>query len=261
MKFSLSAHYHKPEAQAVLKVIRDWLLKKGHEVVAREDRPNFEITLGGDGNAMRTVAACSKLNIPTLAINAGNLGFLTSGNISNWQARLELLLAGEYYIEETLSLELDLGGSKLGPFANDIYFRCTTGITTFSYWVDNDLVYKDLPADGIIVATPSGSTGYNQGAGGPICQPGADSFIVTPICPTYVNALPLIVNKEAVIRIEVGECRDPNKVYLFADGEEMTKSYGRDIITIKKDLTKILFVRFNGKDFYEALRTKKGLMA
>lgn len=259
MRLSLSVDKYNESAKREVEKVRAWLEKKGHKIVERRNWPEAEITFGGDGNTIRTVSACSQLEIPTLSINAGNVGFLTFGDISDWKKSLEVFLAGKYKVEKRLGLELGYQGRRYGPFANDVYFRCTRGVASFSIWENKVSAYKNLLADGIIVSTPTGSTGYNQGAGGSICAPGVSILLVTPICPTVVNSPPLVISPNSRIKIDVLPCREPNSVLLLADGMEIGKIKNGGSITVKVHPTKLQFVVLDDSNFYLALQTKKGL--
>ncbi|MCK4540438.1 NAD(+)/NADH kinase [Candidatus Parcubacteria bacterium] len=259
MRLSLSVDQYNELAKRKLNGIRVWLECKGHKVLKRQDEPEAEITFGGDGNTIRVVSACSQLGIPVLSINAGNVGFLTYGDIANWEESLEIFLDGKYKVEKRLGLGFIYKKKQYGPFANDVYFRCTRGVAYFNIWKNKVLTYRNLAADGIIVSTPTGSTGYNQGAGGPICAPGVSIILVTPICPTVVNSPPLVVSSNTVIKIDVLPCRKLNSALLIADGREIDELKNGGSITIKIHPTKMMFIALDGSNFYQALQTKKGL--
>src|SRR3989339_1266121 len=198
MRISMSIDPYKAQEGNNLQIFNDikiWLKKHGDDIVKREDKPEYEITFGGDSNLMRTASACSKLGIPVLSINAGNVGFLTYGHITDWEKPISEFLQGNFRIEERLGLMLKYGGKEFGPLVNDVYFEGSEGVPYYTIWKNDILVHDSLKANGVIVSTPTGSTGYNQGAGGPICEPDVQSiFIITTICPTVCNTRPLIVS-------------------------------------------------------------------
>lgn len=260
MKISLSFDsYKEREHKGKLQIIRKWLEDEGHEIVKRHEKPKVEITFGGDGNTIRTVSDCSMLSIPTLSINAGDVGFLTYGDIANWKKILQLFFDGDYKIGRRLGLELTYNGKQYGPFVNDVYFRCLRGVAKFSVWENEVLIHNKLKADGMIVSTQTGSTGYSLSAGGGICYPGVSALIITPLCPTFVNSLSLELPPDKIIRVEASQCREPNSCSLFADGKELVEFREKTEIIVKTHATKMLWVELNNSNFLEALQVKKGV--
>lgn len=261
MKFIIIAHPEKDNAKKNQKEIINWLKNKKHQIVSEDKKADLVIVLGGDGFLMHTVGKYSQKNIPCLGINAGDVGFLTSGNISDWKIILNKIINKKYKIEERIGLELKIGNKKYGPFVNDIYLKHPTLMSSFNLKVDSEYIYKNLNSDGIIVSTPTGSTGYNVSAGGPIIQPGVFSLLLTPICPYHLNIRSLVINPDSKIEIEVLGSRKLEPLCLVADGQTIDKSItsGEKII-IKKHSKKLLFIILDKHHFYKALQKKKGLM-
>ncbi|MDD2935237.1 MAG: NAD(+)/NADH kinase [Candidatus Pacebacteria bacterium] len=261
MKFIITTHPTKKEAKKIKSEMKRWLTSNGHFMVSENQKADLVIALGGDGFLIHTVGKYSQKNIPCLGINAGNVGFLTSGNIFEWEKILEKLVRGNYKIEERVGLELKIKDKKYGPFVNDIYLKHPTLMSSFIIKVNSEYVYKHLDGDGIIVSTPTGSTGYNVSAGGPIIQPGVFSLLLTPICPSHLNIRSLVINPESKIEIETKGSRNLEPLYLVADGKTVSENINKnDLIMIKRHPKKLLFVILDKHHFYKALQKKKGLM-
>ncbi|MBU4480102.1 NAD(+)/NADH kinase [Patescibacteria group bacterium] len=261
MKFIITAHPEKDNAQKTKSEMERWLKEESHEVVSQNEDADLVIVLGGDGFVMHNIAKFSQRDIPCLGINAGNVGFLTSGNILEWREILKKVLGGNYKIEKRIGLELELDGKKFGPFANDVYLKHPTSMGSFNVKIDSENIYKNLNSDGFIVSTPTGSTGYNVSAGGPIIQPGIFSLVLTPICPVHLNIRSLVINPDSEIEIEFLGSRNSDPVYLVADGQTVDEISDKNRkIIIRRHPKKLLFAVLDNHHFYKALQDKKGLM-
>jgi NAD+ kinase len=261
MKFIIDAHPEKKEAAKLKMRIRKWLIEKGQSIAdGIKARPDMAIGLGGDGYAMHTVRKYSMLGIPSLCINLGDVGFLTVGNKDNWKARISQVICGNYFIEKRASLKAVFKNQIFGPFANDIYLRHSYAVGVFRVGINNQILYNEFFADGIIVCTPTGTTGYNLGAGGPIVERNKDSMVITPICPGHLNIKPIVENPNAMIRIEVLKAKQPGVINLIGDGKLLDEVRQGDTVIVKKHRTKMLFVVLNSLDYIRALQEKKGLM-
>lgn len=262
MKFIVLAHPHKKKALEIKPKMEKWLKNLGNVIVKKNDlSADLVISLGGDGFMMHNISEYSSVNIPCLGINAGNVGFLTSGNIDDWESILKEVLKKNFKIEERLGLELEYKGKKIGPFANDIYIKHPTLMSSYNVSINSEIIFKNLHSDGIIVSTPTGSTGYNVSAGGPIIQPGVYALALTPICPAHLNIRSLILNSESNIEIEILHNKHSEPVYLTADGKTICELIdGKERVVIRRHPKKLLFVILDHSEFYKALQDKKGLM-
>lgn len=262
MKFIVLAHPNKREALKTKPKIERWLKNQNSMIVPEDDlSADLVISLGGDGFMIHNVSKYSRINIPCLGINAGTVGFLTSGNLHEWKRILTRVLKKDYKVEKRMGLELGYGKKKFGPFVNDIYLKHPTLMSSYNIKIDSEFLFKDLYSDGIIISTPTGSTGYNVSAGGPIIQPKVFSLVLTPICPVHLNIRSMVLNSESKIEIEILHGKHSEPVYLTADGEVIGEfSKEKETITIKKHPKKLLFVILDRSEFYRALQDKKGLM-
>ncbi len=260
MKFIITAHPDKKKAGEAKNKIIKWLNERGHKVVSENQKADLAIGLGGDGFTAHHVAMFSPRGIPSLVINAGDIGFLTVGNVSDWESILERIVAKKFKMEKRVGLELDYRGKKYGPIANDVYLRHSKSVTLLKVTLNKNILYKELVADGFIISTPTGSTGYNASNGGPIVQPGVRCLLMTPISSMGLNTRPIVVTPDSVIELEVLRSKSSGNVSVIADGNDLGILKPGEKITVKKHQTKLLFAFFDHHDFYRALQEKKGLM-
>ena len=221
------------------------------------------LVLGGDGTLLRVALEASKKNIPVLGINLGTLGFLAEVEINRMENAIEKLMAGEYVTEERMMLEgsvLHEGITKgVSSALNDITItRCgSLQIIRFSVYVNHKFLCK-MSADGIILATPTGSTGYNMSAGGPIAEPGAQLLILTPICAHTLNSRSIILKSEDVVEIMIERGRDGSELTVEAsfDANEKVSMMTKDILRICKSNRTATIVKLDERSFLEALHRK-----
>jgi NAD+ kinase len=197
---------------------------------------------------------------PILAVNMGDFGFITEVSRSELFDVWEKFLAGRLGTSERLMLSVAVrrDGAEVASFTglNDAVIS-TLGISRMIrlkvFLSDTDV--GRYRADGVIVATPTGSTAYSMAAGGPILYPEMDAFILTPICPFTLSNRPTVVPASEILRIEV---EDPQKtdVALTVDGQETITLRPRDCVLIRRAAKKALIVRSDKRSFYEVMRTK-----
>lgn len=251
----------------------NWLAARGIEACL-PDRPEFKhgldikecvdfpegcdviLSLGGDGTLLRSVEYASPLGIPVLGVNLGNLGYLTEVERTEFQGALERVIKGDFQLDERVMLKGELlrAGEVLKTIyaLNDIYFYrdMTSRIINVIIYIDNQRVGRSR-ADGIIVSTPTGSTGYSLAAGGPIIDPKTYAFSITPICPHDFNQRTFIVPADKRITLEF---EMPQGTYgCFADGQIIAPLVSHDKCTISRCPHSAKLIRFNKKDFYKVL--------
>lgn len=221
------------------------------------------LVLGGDGTLLRVAREAAKKGIPVLGINLGTLGFLAEVEINRMDEAIGKLMAGEYTTEERMMLEgsvLHDGITKgFSSALNDITINRSGSlqIIRFSIYVNHKFLCK-MNADGIILSTPTGSTGYNMSAGGPIAAPGAELLILTPICSHTLNARSIILRSEDVVEIVIDHGRDDSKLTVEAsfDANEKTSMETGDCIRITKSDRTTTIVKLDERSFIEALHRK-----
>ena len=204
---------------------------------------DFIIVIGGDGTILR-VEHRTRRDVPILGINMGTLGFLTEVEPSEAFLAINKLIEGDYYIDERIKLRTYLNGENRVPDAlNEV--AVLTGIpgkiVHLKYYVDDGLA-DEVRSDGLIVSTPTGSTGYAMSAGGPFLDPRIDGIVIAPLAPIALSSRPIVIPATSKIDIKILTLRN---VILTVDGQFYTYLSPEVEITIKKSPRKTKFVRFS----------------
>lgn len=228
------------------------------EIIENNDfTADIAISFGGDGTLLRTASRVGNRAIPILGINAGRLGFLTSTSNENLQHTIDLIHAGEYRTEELGLIEAVTDGTELKsyPFAlNEIAImkHDSSSMMTIEATLNgrDKIIYR---ADGLIVAAPSGSTGYSLSVGGPIITPNANVLALTPIASHSLNARPIIIGDDTVIEIKVNS-RSHN--FLIAIDGRNESCNDTTTITVRKASYKQLVIRPIEHSFIHNLQEK-----
>jgi len=217
------------------------------------------LTLGGDGTLLSTTREVASQGVPICGINMGQLGFLTEIELADLAPAMERILRGDYYIEERPMLEAVIdrpeGAIVAVPALNDVVVAKGgfSRMIRLKLFIDDHLT-ANYPADGLIVSTSTGSTGYSLSAGGPIVSPNLKVTIITPICPHSLNTRSLVVSDKESIRIETLATHDD--IVLTIDGQTLYNLKSCDKILVRSSPYRARFIKFNGGSFYESLRTK-----
>ena len=216
------------------------------------------IVIGGDGTVLRVARETAGSNTPLLGVNAGRLGFLTSASIDDISESLETLWANRYIIDPLPLIEasgLSKGKSYKALALNDILISrgASPRLIELAVTVDGEslTIYR---CDGLIVATPAGSTAYSLSAGGAVVTPRAEVLTLNPICPQAISNRPLIVSFSSTIKVTLLKHRGES--YLSADGQVMAELLEHDLIKIRRSRNKAKLVRLEGNSFFETLRHK-----
>ena len=216
------------------------------------------LVLGGDGSMLDAARRVSPLGKPLLGVNMGHLGYMTELEIQDVD-KLSRLFTGEYEIDERMmlsaSVETEQGVVRGETFAlNDFVISngSVSRVLDLELSVDKEAVVS-YRADGLIVATPTGSTAYSMSAGGAITDPRLDCFCVTPICSHLLSARPLIFSGDAVIEVK-NTCSREKMLCLTADGRTGIDIYRGDVVRVTRSPMKTRLVRLGNGGFYEKLR-------
>lgn len=217
------------------------------------------VVAGGDGTLLSVARAAAPRGIPILGINLGGLGFLTELQPDELFTGLERVLGGDYDIEErqTLRVRYRRNDKVLKEYAllNDIVITkaALARMIDVAVRVDDDEV-ATYTSDGLIVATPTGSTAYNLSAGGPILDPRMRAFVIAPICPHTMTYRPLVVPETVRVQLALGNT--PEEVYLTLDGQVGFPMEREDSLVIDNHPCAVRLVRVAGRNFFEVLRRK-----
>jgi len=267
----------KPELNEIAPEVVEWLTRHGYHVVVdpetgvyasdldviqREElparNPEFVIVLGGDGTLLSAARVLARANIPILGVNLGSLGFLTEVPLSELYTTLEAVSENRCSFESRSMLHCDLvrEGKCVATYnaLNDAVVNKTAiaRLVSFDLFVDNNFV-SNYKADGVIVATPTGSTAYSLAAGGPILMPSVDAFVISPVCPHSLTHRPLVVRDTAEIRIAVSNVDE--EAFLSIDGQIGMPVTDGDYIVCRKADYRVKILRMR-KTFFDVLRTK-----
>lgn len=267
----------KPELASVLPDLLDWFHQHGYklyldeetanyidgkEVVPRSQlgakKPDFALVLGGDGTLLSAARAVSHEGVPILAVNLGSLGFLTEVPLSEMYSTLEAVDGGLCPAEERSILDCTAyrDGQELAHhFAlNDVVVNksAISRLVDFDLLIDGSFVFS-YKADGVIIATPTGSTAYSLAAGGPVLMPSVQSFVVTPVCPHALTLRPLVVrdNAQIEIRVETG----PEEAFLSIDGQVGMPVRQGDRVLCRRAAHTVKLMRVR-RTFFDVLRNK-----
>ena len=216
------------------------------------------ITIGGDGTLLRSITYVRDLGIPIIGINSGRLGFLATLNQEMLNSELDIILNGGYEIKERTLLEVSFEKkSKLSDFnyaLNEVSVgrENTTSMIEIKTTLDGEYL-NTYWADGLIISTPTGSTGYSLSCGGPIMTPSSQTFSITPIAPHNLNARPLIISDETNIELSV---KGREESHLLSLDSRIISLTNNTKIKIKKANYKIKLASFSNNSFYKTLRNK-----
>lgn len=217
------------------------------------------VVLGGDGTLLSAVRALDGHPVPLLGVNLGTLGFLAEITVAELFPTLEGFLRGETTLEARASLRatVERGGRILGSYRvlNDVVVNkgALARICELEVTVDGR-VLTTYKADGLIVATPTGSTAYSLSAGGPLVSPDLPATILSPICPHTLTQRPILLKDTSVIEILLGAKN--GEVYLTLDGQEGFELDEGDRVRVVASRRKVLLLRSPARDYYQVLRTK-----
>ncbi|MDI6644275.1 MAG: NAD(+) kinase [Methanobacteriaceae archaeon] len=211
------------------------------------------MAIGGDGTILRTQNFINGKKIPIFGINMGTVGFLTEIEPEDVFSALEEVLAGNYFIEKRMQLRV-CHYQELPSALNEVVImtRKPAKMLHIEISVDDESV-EELRADGLIIATPSGSTAYAMSAGGPIVDPRVNAFIIVPICPFKLGARPFVVSNQSEIKVKL--LRKGKKAMAVIDGQFEEEINYMDEVIFKKSDNYAFFIRLT-KAFYKRVREK-----
>jgi len=245
-----------------MSVLVGHLTEAGIEVLAEDQvaHADLVIAVGGDGTMLYASSLTRQNDIPLLGINRGRLGFLADVTTDDMLASVDHILAGDYMIESRLMLNAELqrgNGDIVTAIAfNDVVLqRSETGrMVDFETSVAGQFV-NTHSGDGLIVATPTGSTAYALSCGGPIVEPHLDAMVVVPICPHTLTDRPIVIAASQPIRIRLLE-REQTAAAVAIDGHSIGPIHPDDTMTISAAETRVRLIHPPGYDFYGILRSK-----
>ena len=283
-------HPDRPEAASIAREAAAWLEKRGHgalyvwdatlpgasartedeagDSVGGRPRPRLDdtvdlaVSLGGDGTMLRTVALACTHGVPVLGVNLGRLGYLTEIEPDGLEHALERFLAGDYGVEERITLEVTLepgdtdapGRARGAIVLNEVAVEKTVPGHTIRVTASiAGRPFVTYAADGLLVSTPTGSTAYNLSARGPILSPGLRAVVLTPVSPHMLFDRPLVLEPEQWVRLEIV---GPRPAVLVLDGEGADDLLPGDAVVCRVGPSPARLVTFGPRDFFSILRAR-----
>jgi NAD+ kinase len=271
------AHSGKPDAPAVLRTLLDILGRRGvparceketaalaglcSDATTRDLGETCEliIVLGGDGTILQVLHDLGDWVRPLFGINLGRLGFLTCAGASDCEKAAEAIASGSYSLSQRslLCVQVWRGGERIAERTglNDAVVSRgeLSRIIRLGVRIDGAHL-TDYSADGLVVATPTGSTAYALSAGGPVIVPESDVFVITPICPHVLTNRPVVVGDTSAIEIQTAATQ--RDIFLTVDGQELVTLRGGDTVTVRKSPRSLPLATLPGVTFFQVLREK-----
>lgn len=280
MNIGILANPHKPESIPAVKALREALLARGVTSVLDEETAalagesggiradlfsqhvDIAVVIGGDGTMLNAVSRLGAFDAPVAGINIGRLGFLTTCTDNEIGEFADAIASQNYSISVRTMLETIVHRSSGEPLVfkalNEVTLaRGDTGRLVSLVAKVNGELLNAYRADGLIVATPTGSTAYSLSAGGPLVSPPAGVFLMTPICPHSLSQRSLVLADSCVVELSSDDAETGPMIFTV-DGRESIPIEAGDRIEVKKSAHSFQLLRLEGRSFYEALRQKLG---
>lgn len=244
--------------EMVYNQIKDSKIKifKDCENLEKKDTKNLDmvITLGGDGTILRSARKLARYDIPILGVNLGNLGFLSSVEMSEFNNALEQICNGQYYIEERTMLKCTTNEKSFELLNDAVISKGTLSrIVKYDIFVDNSF-YTTFTADGVIISTPTGSTAYSLSAGGPIIYPTLDLIIITPICSHSLGIRTIVLESKSKVTVKIRKAYE--SIFLTVDGQDSLKIDTEDYVNIESSKYKCKLIKLENYNYFDILRKK-----
>jgi len=272
----LVLHHERPEARSLASGVVDWLTTREHEVrlplpdAALIDRPDLgvddatvadgcdlAVSLGGDGTMLRTVDLVAAKGVAVLGVNVGQLGYLTDVEPAELFHALERVFSGEHRIEERMLLDVRVSdGTQTLALNECVVERTTTGRTVRLRVLLNGEFFTNYAADGVIVATPTGSTAYSFSARGPIVDPVYRAMVVTPVSPHMLFDRSMVLAPDATVRLELDHDRP---AIVSVDGRHLAELAAGQWVSCTASSQPARLVRCSDHNFHRILKAKFGL--
>ena len=268
MKYSAGVIYNKskPDAKKLAENIALWLrnnrcrvfISDSHSVKAK--KVDFVLSIGGDGTMLKVIRTFSPLSVPVKGINLGSLGFLTDTNTDEVYTLLKDIFKSGIKIEKRvlLSVEFSLNGKKVKKIAtNDCVVRSASESKLINVEVNIDKKFtSNYKCDGIIFATPTGSTAYSLAASGPIVLPNLPVFILTPICPHTLTQRPMILSNDNEVELKAINKNKTGRILVSLDGQENYSLPDGSRVKLSLYKKQLKLIKNCSKSYFETLKTK-----
>jgi len=217
------------------------------------------IVLGGDGTILRAAEPCARLHIPVMGINLGRIGFMTEIEVEEMEKAVDKLLTGDYRVEERMMMQIKVckndGKCSVYYAMNDaVISKPDSRMVAVELYREEEKINAYM-ADGIIIASPTGSTGYSLSAGGPVADPAMELFIATPICAHLLSSRAAILPANKLVRVKISEAGN-QKAIVTVDGQIKENIACGEHIEIEKAKDKVMLIKMGTQSFYDILTDK-----
>jgi NAD+ kinase len=259
---SVALHFNpeKPRAIAERPRLEAWFARRKIRLLplTRLGEADVLITLGGDGTILSIAPQAAQKNVPVLGINTGRLGFMTSIEVPNLYASLSRVVSGKWAVSSRLMLEVVAPRVPTPMLAlNDAVIRVgsTTRVTTILASIQGQELGRFI-GDGVIVATPTGSTAYSLAAQGPVVHPDVNALVLTPICAHSFSQRPVVYPADQTLEISIVDRRGRNEVQLCLDGQRVFLLHSGDRVLLRRAPQKLQLIHDPAVSYFGILREK-----
>lgn len=250
---------HERNVETVLCPISEGTDEEVLAITNEAQNADILIAFGGDGTILKTARAVAESEVPIIAVNMGDMGFMAELEPTELERILQVL-NGEYKLVHRIMFDVALvrGGDVVyNDFAlNDIVIKGVSKIITLELFGDDNPI-SSFTGDGAVIATPTGSTAYSMSAGGPIVEPDANNIVITPICPHVLAAKSFVLAPERIVSVVLGG-RKVNPAVVTVDGQEIASFNEGDKLIIRVSERKARFIQLSDKSFYKKVYDKLG---
>lgn len=261
---------NKPQAHELLAEVAAYLREK--KIVVLDDlhdsindiieRADLLVALGGDGTILSLANHLAGKGTPVLGVNLGRLGFITDVKVAEVYRELDVIMRGDFAVESRFMLEVMVktkDGERSFAALNDVVIH-REGLSRYlniSLRINGDDIYS-VGGDGIIIATPTGSTGYNLSAGGPIVHSRAENIIVTPICHHSLIQKSIVLSNRDTVSLSMQYKNEEDGAHVIIDGQKFTEVYESDSVTVTDAGKRFMIVRNSSRNYFDVLKEKFG---
>lgn len=274
-KCAIVINTYKEEAAAISRDLGEFLSERGFSValfpLSRElvdydfSDCSFVVTLGGDGTVLYAARHCAPLHIPVFPINLGQFGFIAGISRNSWRDKLAVFLEGKLHLAERSLIQVRVKRSSENANAsclfsstalNDAVIKVAGAAQIAELSIScNDEEFGNIRSDGVVIATPTGSTAYSAAAGGPIVDPDLDVLVFSPICPFSLSGRPIVMHQSTKIAIKILPSRGA-KLLLSCDGQNGFPLEEGDVVEIRRADENVQLAGCDSAGFYTALKSK-----
>ncbi len=218
------------------------------------DGADAVIVLGGDGTMLQLAEPCGRNKIPVMGINLGKVGFMTEVETADMESACDSLLADNYRVEERMMMEVEALGERFIALNDLVISKPSACMVSMELCANGEKV-SEYMADGLIIATPTGSTGYSLSAGGPVADPAMEVFIATPICAHTLSARPMLLSEQKCITLKLKEDGSETAI-VTVDGVNKCSITKNDTVTVRRSEHTLKLIKLGKQSFYYTMMAK-----